>query len=246
MEGTACYRYVQIARYLRDTGRPAVRTVVDIGANVGDITRAMLAAFPEANILAFEVVPSLVVQLRARFANHPRVEIRHAAVDASPGTLCIWEGLPASGDGWRGGSVVRPQGIKLDTRRYKLIGEVSVVSLDALVADIGPVDYIKSDCEGSEANFLGAASADTLSAIRWIGGEYHQLARWWPVQQRLASTYRCNLIADAKHAKQLGSFFLERSDESPGLLSPEPIKPLVYPWGLPEPIWWHGCRKGYQ
>ena len=246
MEGTACYRYRQVARYLLDTGAAPVKLALDIGANVGDVTAELLDAFPQAYVHAFEILPRLVNLLQARFAGQARVKIHHAAVTGQDGLAWIWEALPSDRPGWAGGSVVAGPEAGLPAAMYRMLPEpVEAISLDSIVDGLGSVDYVKSDCEGSEASFLPAASVTTLRRIRWLGGEYHGLARWWPVHQKLASTHRVNLVAEAQYASRLGSFFAERISEQPGLLGTEATRPQIYDWGLAEPLWWHPRKEAY-
>lgn len=244
MERTACYRYRQIARYLRDTGRPGVRLAVDVGANVGDVTVEILTAFPSATVHAFEVVPELVARLRSRFFGVGSVHVHGIAVSAITEPVYVWEALSSTRAGWRGGSIVAAADAQLDPGVYRRLPEpVPAISLPELVKKLGQIDFLKTDCEGSEIALFDRAELDTLRKIRWIGGEYHGLARWWPVHQRLTQTHRVNLVAEAKHARRLGSFFAERADEDPGLLEASPIPPRIYPWGIDEPLSWH-ARKG--
>ena len=53
--------------------------------------------------------------------------------------------------------------------------EVSVVGLDEVATRVGnrPIDLLKIDAEGAEADILEGASADTLARIRSIVLEYH-------------------------------------------------------------------------
>lgn len=55
---------------------------VDVGANVGDILGAMVAAAPDGRHIAFEPLPELAADLRRRF---PAVDVREAALAREPG-----------------------------------------------------------------------------------------------------------------------------------------------------------------
>jgi FkbM family methyltransferase len=66
-----------------------VRTVFDVGANVGQTTRAVLRAFPTAAVHAFEPVRSTFESLQAAVGGDPRVRVNHGAVSDHTGTVHI-------------------------------------------------------------------------------------------------------------------------------------------------------------
>ena len=59
--------------------------VVDVGANVGDFTAAILTVEPRARVLAIEPVPAVNARLAARFAGDSRVRVDGHAVTSRPG-----------------------------------------------------------------------------------------------------------------------------------------------------------------
>src|SRR3954463_5263989 len=60
-------------RWLLETLRgESIRTVLDVGANVGTWSLMATELLPDATIYALEVVPSTAVALRARTANQDR------------------------------------------------------------------------------------------------------------------------------------------------------------------------------
>jgi FkbM family methyltransferase len=58
----------------------AFATVVDVGANVGQFSRAALARWPDASVIAFEPLPEAADTLRHSLAGFPGVEVHAIAV----------------------------------------------------------------------------------------------------------------------------------------------------------------------
>jgi len=67
---------------MRDLQREkvALRTIVDLGANVGQFARAASSAFPEATIYSVEPNPDVVALLRSNLADVSRVNVIATAV----------------------------------------------------------------------------------------------------------------------------------------------------------------------
>lgn len=61
------------------------RTVVDIGASVGDFSATALSLFPDAVVHAFEPLADSYAQLAQRFAGNPRVKSYPVALGAASG-----------------------------------------------------------------------------------------------------------------------------------------------------------------
>jgi FkbM family methyltransferase len=69
-------------RLMRDLQREkvALRTIIDLGANVGQFARAASTAFPEATIYSVEPNPDVVAALRSNLADVSRVNVIATAV----------------------------------------------------------------------------------------------------------------------------------------------------------------------
>jgi hypothetical protein len=120
--------------------------------------------------------------------------------------------------------------------------EEAIQELVALLENGGSqIDFLKTDCEGSECSFLGSASFQTLDKIRWIAGEYHDLDRFLQAIHRLLITHRVALIGQ----RSLGAFFAERRDEVPGLLCHQPLLPQDYPHLGQTNLTWHPFKADY-
>jgi FkbM family methyltransferase len=260
MEGNACYKFSTIRRYIAQTGASPVRLAIDVGANIGDMTRLLKSYFPSAYVYAFEAVGEYFEIARARTANIKRVRVFHRAVTAqhlyrddlgresrqNEEPLRIFKAT--QGAGWRGGSRVIAADKAEDfagRRGYQSYpGGVRACTLDQLIGlalrrhRAEEIDVLKMDCEGCEHSSLGSASESTLQRVRYIVGEYHGIQRFFRVmKERLFQTHKVSLIGDRK----LGAFFAERRDgdrdgillhRNAGMLRPRP-------WLGAESLEWH-------
>ncbi len=116
---------------------------IDVGANVGAILAAMVHAAPLGRHIAFEPLPELAADLRARF---PTVDVREAALARHAGRRTfrrVPDAHTRSGfhdDGYPGG----------DTHAM----EVEVQALDTALPDGFVPAVIKIDVEGAELEVI--------------------------------------------------------------------------------------------
>lgn len=268
MEGNDCYKFSTIRHYIQCTGAPPVRLMIDIGANVGDISLMMHSYFPTAHIHSFEAVHEYYETACARTAAVPQIRVFHRAVTAQhrfeddlgeqPRTaraaLSLWKALPEAGPGWLGGSQVLPLGGDSATSSipgFVYVNEsVQALTLDQIVRSAlrlqqaTEIDVLKLDCEGCEHSSLGCASVETLRTIRFIVGEYHGIERFFRVMSgKLFQTHKVNLIGE----RDLGAFFAERLDgASDGILRWDKTGMLrLRSWLAPFPLEWHVFNDAY-
>lgn len=273
MEGNACYHYRTAARYLRALNKSPVKSILEIGVCLGSVTAELNAIFPTAKINGYEALKPRFDAAINKLKKQKNIRIINAAITGlhlyvddlgnlrrkQPATIVCYEALPTAGDGWVGGSKVNIKG-SIHSPNYVPTNTVITKTLKEALNETQEwtgeyaVDYLKTDCEGSEASFLGTATEEDLNRIRWIAGEYHNLDRFWPVVEKLKSVYRINLVG----GKRLGSFFCERLDEEPGLLLKNTTRPCVYSnlssymlsWNIFDKDWvsrgdrrWHGINN---
>jgi FkbM family methyltransferase len=142
-----CYR-------LRDVTRP-VRTVLDVGANVGLFCLAARNAFPHATIHAYEPNPALEQYLREQAAA-ARCEYFMEAVGLDDGRVSL-EILEHPG--WTRSSPAET-------------GTIPRVAFRKTIERLGGfVDLVKVDCEGAEWEFLEDREAWTR--VGNVAMEYH-------------------------------------------------------------------------
>ena len=134
-----------------------VATIIDIGANIGFLSMAARAYFPDATIHAYEPNPRVLAYARKNAAA-AGFELFNEAVGGTAGTVSIED----SGDS--------NQAI---TRSGGSSGvQVPQITLSTAVARLGGrIDLAKIDCEGAEWEMFNDAAA--WSHIRHLRMEYH-------------------------------------------------------------------------
>jgi FkbM family methyltransferase len=138
-----------------DEVEPAPRSILDLGANIGASALYFRSRFPDARIHCVEASPTIVETLRQNVAGLG-VEVEHAAVADTPGTITFYE----SADSWSGSTSVtsgRPV-------------EVAAVTLDDLLSRTRP-DLLKIDIEGAEFDVLPTSAK--LADVSMVMGEIH-------------------------------------------------------------------------
>jgi FkbM family methyltransferase len=266
MEGNACYKFSTISNFIAMSKAKNIEVIVEVGANVGDVTLLMHDFFPNARIIAFEPVKEYFDVAIARFSNFANVTAYNKAVTAQHrflddfgkqrrgkrAHLVLFKALPEAGPGWVGGSLVLPDDDPRVVGATELIGyekidqAVAPVTLAEVMKEerLSEIDILKLDCEGCELSVLGTASRSVLRRVRFIVGEYHGIARFAEVMRNnLFFTHKVNLVGE----KDLGCFFAERLDEqNDGILRYDKSGMLVpRPWLSDAPIEWHLFNERY-
>src|SRR5579863_9192594 len=200
MEGNDCYKFSTIRNFIAASPAKDVETIVEIGANIGEVTLLMHGYFPAARIIAFEAVKeycdiaaartrkirSIAVHNKAVTAQHRFVDDLGATRRGEDIDLVILKGLPDGGPGWVGGSMVFPrdeQRVANPDDHYgylKIDQPVTPITLAEIIEQeqLAEIDILKLDCEGCEHSVLGTADAGTLNRLRFIVGEYHGFDRF--------------------------------------------------------------------
>lgn len=123
-------------------GLPADSQCVDVGANVGSVLEDIVAAHPGARHLAFEPLPELAADLRARF---PSVEVRTAALADRSGTATFTRVIDAPGH-----SSLAADSAGSGTEQLT----VALEALDDTLPEGFAPAFIKMDVEGAEERAL--------------------------------------------------------------------------------------------
>ncbi len=264
MEGNECYKFSTISNYFMRTGAKPLGIAVEVGVNVGEVTRLIRETFPTARIHGFEAVTEYYERARTAFKGKRGIKLYNKAVTSQhlflddlgerprpePAELRVLKGMPAAGPGWAGGATVLPADHPLVTGPHPLTGfelvdqPVRPITLDEVVATVlktesaRRIELLKLDCETCEHSTLGCAAPETLKCFQFIVGEYHGIERFYNVMERkLFQTHKVNLIGDSS----LGCFFAERLEgTSDGILRYDKDGMLQpRPWLTKEPIDWH-------
>jgi FkbM family methyltransferase len=154
-------------RWLLDALRTEpIRTVLDVGANVGSWSLMAAELFPAATIYSLEVVPETAAALRARTAQQDRIKSFNLGLAAHTGTLSLRYDRAASTHAtfteyphsWTGERI-----------------ECPVMRGDDFIAreGIAEVDFLKLDVEGAEHLVLqGLENHLQRGGVRFVQFEY--------------------------------------------------------------------------
>jgi FkbM family methyltransferase len=144
-----------------------VRTVLDIGANIGVSAVYLANAFPNASVHAFEPEPGNCELLRANAESCGRIKVHPFALGAEDGELTLFDS--DNPDNFGGFSA---HGAGVNRARSK---SVPVRHAGRALAKLGieTVDVIKIDTEGAEWEILTALDRRLLAGARLILGELH-------------------------------------------------------------------------
>lgn len=142
--------------YGLNTVASPVRSVLDIGANVGLFSLWAWRHFPNARIHAYEPNPSLQCHLKANLCSLPNVTIWNEGLADKPGRARL-----------------QPSDSSLGVRtKADETGEIPMTDLTTAIARLGGhVDLLKLDCEGAEwAIFRDFGAFQHVQELRM---EYH-------------------------------------------------------------------------
>lgn len=146
-------------------GLPEAPVVLDVGANVGDFTQAVLERREGARVIAFEPQFEAVTHFAARFAGDERVHMVPMAVSNKDGRREFFSADPTSQLGTLYPRRHVPE-IKLHSQGDVLTTTI-VTAFEELAID--RVDLLKIDAEGSELDVLRGAVPvlDRIDAVLW-------------------------------------------------------------------------------
>lgn len=143
------------------------RIIFDIGGNIGIASIYFANLFPRATIYVFEPVPANFSLLKKNVTPYPNVRAFPFALGDRSGTLEIF----CSDDPLNeGGYSFHAKGI--DQTRTKKV-EMRGVREFLRDQNVGHIDLINIDTEGSEFEILTALGQDVLASVKWITGELH-------------------------------------------------------------------------
>lgn len=135
---------------------------VDVGANVGEWTAALLERCPDAAVHAYE--PQDVGPLLKRFRDDPRVLVANRAVSRKAGV------------GQLHGSA-HPQCLRASLIAAPGLPAKAKVPVVCLDDEFDYIDVLKVDVEGAEYDVLRGADRLLLAGVRVVIFEYNDCAR---------------------------------------------------------------------
>jgi FkbM family methyltransferase len=139
--------------YDRWLPRDRVKTIIDVGANVGQTATALAASFPSAMIYSFEPFPAAFAQLQSvAAASSGRIRAHQRACGDIDGNLDV-QVDPKSASQLNRIDGVIPNDAGKSTIR------IDVTRLDTFAAEnnIDQIDLLKTDTEGFDAKVLAGA-----------------------------------------------------------------------------------------
>lgn len=142
-----------------------LKTIVDIGANIGVFSIFAAQNFPQASIFSYEPAPGTFSALNENIKLNQIKNIKtfQQAVAGTPGTLEIFE---SEASGLSSLYVERKGGRRV---------QVPTVTLQQIFEanNIDTVDFMKMDCEGAEYEIFFKTNPELLNKIKTLVMEYH-------------------------------------------------------------------------
>ncbi len=171
-------------RWLLDAVASFGERYVDVGANVGDWLKLLLAASDSRPlaVLAFEPSQSAFELLRQRFGTEARIRLFDSGLGAEDGSQMFFE----EGHAGKSSSFV-PNFLRTEGTRHSVV----VKTLDEVLADVGwdGVDLLKVDAEGYDLQVLrGAARSLSTRSINVVQFEYNRA--WQLAGDTLRAAYK--------------------------------------------------------
>ena len=145
-----------------------VRTIVDVGANVGASVRFWKHAYPAARIHCFEPIPSNFDVLKKNCERLPDVTPHNEALGEETGELTF---IHSPGTGNEGGWSIFQRGNKGDEQKLS----IPIYNSGSRLAEFGvtEIDILKVDTEGAEKMIIKGLGTALLSKTKYICGELH-------------------------------------------------------------------------
>jgi len=157
------------AQYQTLMNLPAVRTILDIGANIGTTSVMLLNTYPDATLLALEPDPGNFAVLQRNIAPYgARAIALRKALWHRPEALTIERGSFRDGGEWS--FQVKSSG--------NATSEVDGITLADLMREyeLESVDILKIDIEGAERYVFDSSITPCLRRVKRIAIELHDAA----------------------------------------------------------------------
>lgn len=150
-------------------------TFFDVGANVGDYTRALVAQFPEAVVFSFEPHPSTFEKLLAKHKQSSNVNCVNLGMSDVAGSADIYE---REGNRTSQHNSLYKEALDGGGARNSKSTSINLMTLDEFMLSnkIESIDFLKIDTEGHElAVIKGAADAISSGKIGLIQFEFNTM-----------------------------------------------------------------------
>jgi FkbM family methyltransferase len=155
---------------LAAASRAPIRTILDVGANVGQSALHFSKVFRDARILSFEPHPQTFSALQAKIAGQPSIAAFNLAMGDSAGEVDFFEyDNPLINSRIADAAYPQRKGLK------PKVMKVSQQTLDGFCTDqnLDRIDFLKIDTEGFESAVISGASQMLADKrIRFISCEF--------------------------------------------------------------------------
>jgi FkbM family methyltransferase len=137
-----------------------IRTIFDVGANVGEMTALFTSSFSEASVHAFEPNPTAAMELAQRFASKPQIYVNNCALGATSSRRELYT--------YSNSAISSLLPIETESPSFmdgpvELTEKVSVTveTIDRYMQEhnVNSVDVLKIDTQGFERSVLEGARA---------------------------------------------------------------------------------------
>lgn len=183
-----------------------VRSIVDVGANIGSSAIYFTSQYPDATLLAFEPDPETYSLLSRNTAGIPAVSAFNIGLSDRDEEARLFQGSIDSATNSLGHSDLNTAAsISVKLRHAETL-------LDELAP--GAIDILKLDTEGNELVILRAL-ANRLNSIRAIYLEYHDDCGRREIDDLLAATHI--LVRGSIHFAHRGELCYVRRTDVPGI-----------------------------
>jgi FkbM family methyltransferase len=158
---------------------PEVEVIVDVGGHIGCFGILASRWWPKARIFGVEPNPRSHELMALNYRDH----IANAGCKTYEGAVrydgnnVLTDGRSATGGGFMANPDWKPGKGAPGHERYSVLAtEVELFSLESIVDEneLGGIDLLKLDCEGSEIDILESMTPEQASRIKAICGEYHR------------------------------------------------------------------------
>jgi FkbM family methyltransferase len=157
----------------RLAGGNPLRTVFDVGANVGRFSRSVADQFPGATVYAFEPIASTFAALKAATADCPQVHPFPLACGSEPGrrTIPLYQSHQMN--------TLADTPVRKDLCGQQTgTAEIEIETVDDFCRNhrIDRIDLLKTDTEGHDLEvFRGATSILAAGTVRFVYAEFYYL-----------------------------------------------------------------------
>ena len=146
----------------RFTAEAPLRTIFDVGGNIGQTAIRFASAFPAAKIFTFEPVPATFNRLREAVKGYERIKAFNTALGDTTGSIAM------TSAGSAGNNSVHQKGSATGSI------DVPINTIDSFTAanSVGTIDLLKIDVEGHELQVIkGADQTIRRGQVRFIFAE---------------------------------------------------------------------------